>query len=155
MNIRRILLISSILLMAMAVLSISIQAAEVEKYYIVPVRNLKLNSNERVVGFQANFTQAEISSLPEAPHGWGIHILNNASSNTSISGAVEVGACALDADFFNEFLIIRKSSELARFNPPPFDIQAKIYTTVDFEKTKEYVLKKDDLILKEVKRPCK
>lgn len=114
----------------------------------VSIKHLLLEKSERIVGFEVKITSGEISSLPRVPSGWDIIVNNDPSSNTKIRGGIIVGAVSFDdISFFKDFIIIERADR----KEPVFNIEVEIVTTIDFEKEKRYLLRKDDLLLKKIK----
>jgi hypothetical protein len=108
------------------------------------IKNIQLDANERIVGFELKVISGGIRSIGHTPMGWSIQIDNDASWNTVMKGNVEVGSAALDAAFFKDFVMIEKAPQ----TEPPFNIEMILITTTDFKKEKRYSLKENDLLLR-------
>jgi hypothetical protein len=81
-----------------------------------------LKKNERVLSFKVTVSAGRIVSLREMPIGWDIHVDNDASWDTNISGNATVGAAALEGNFFKDFLVIEKAESPLG----PFAIESEI-----------------------------
>jgi hypothetical protein len=113
----------------------------------VSITKLPFNGHERVVGFEVKLTSAGVHALPQIPMGWGIYVDNDASWNTTIRGLVGVGAAALYAESFKDFVII----ERAPHKEPEFKVEIEIATTADFVKERRHIIRMEELILRKVK----
>lgn len=112
--------------------------------WTVSIRHLPLAAKERVVGFQANVTAGRIVSVPSVPIGWDVRIENDPSWKTRITGSVIVGAAALGAEFFTEFLVLEKYE----FMDLRFGVEATIVVTEDFTIERRIHVRMKDLVLR-------
>ncbi len=109
----------------------------------VSIRSLPLGKGDRIVGFSLKMTAAAIASLPSLPIGWRIEVDNDPSWNTTISGSIVVGAAALDADFFQDFLVIEKHE----LRGTRFAIDGIVEVTKDFDKERKVRLSARDFLV--------
>jgi hypothetical protein len=116
-------------------------AAEMLSLSLAPPGLVK---GERIVGFQVTVVGGRIASLPAIPAGWNITIKNDPSWRTTISGAIIIGAAALDTDSFHDFMVIEKYEA----EDIKFDLTAEIEATKDFETNRRMPLKAKDLHLR-------
>jgi hypothetical protein len=94
----------------------------------VSIPSLHLASKERVVGFELHITSGRIAQLLNTPIGWRLYIDNDPSWDTTVKGSLIVGAAALDAKFFEHFLVVEKDESLGI----PFDITGEVIVSKDF-----------------------
>src|SRR5258708_7055371 len=94
----------------------------------VSIPSLRSSAKERIVRFEIHVQSGRIARIEDLPIGWEICINNDASWNTVMKGSCSVGAAALSADFFKNFLTIHKYSPLQL----PFEVQGEIVVTEDF-----------------------
>ena len=111
--------------------------------------NPSIIGHERVLAFQVDIKSGGINSIKHVPIGWGLNIDNSASWNTNLSGNIEVGSAALDAEFFNKFLSIEKGPN--KKEELIVHITIKTTTNGNFDKEKNIVLTKKDFILTKIK----
>lgn len=70
---------------------------------------LALNTGgERIVAFDLKASDGSVKSLLSIPRGWFLSITNDASGATEVRGNAQVGAAALDADYFTRFVGIQR-----------------------------------------------
>jgi hypothetical protein len=115
-----------------------------DQRYTLTFPNLRTVPGERVVGFSVNVDSGRIASVPEVPIGWSIAINNDASWNTKLTATVEVGAAALDAGFFRDFVVIEKSS----LGGGPFAVRCEVVVTKDFKSERHIQIERNDLALR-------
>jgi hypothetical protein len=94
----------------------------------IPV--LHLAGKERITGFEIHIRSGMIARLPKVPYGWSISIDNDPSWNTTIRGAIAVGAAAVDPDFFRNFLVVEVDKDF--LDEKPFELQGLIFVTGDY-----------------------
>lgn len=113
----------------------------------VSIKNLSTIQNERVLAFKITIKSAGVHSLPVIPIGWGIAIDNDPSWNTSVSGNISVGAAALNANFFKDFIVLEKGPD-----ETPIEVTIEMTTrtnrNIDNEKTVTFTTK--DLLFKKM-----
>ena len=137
-----------IMISAVLILSLPIRALSAQ-IWSISIKNIQLDRDERIVGFELKVTSGGICSLKSIPMGWNIQIDNDASWNTNMKGEIEVGSAALNQDFFKDFAVIKKAPQ----EDPPFDVEMVLITTRDFEKEKRYSLKKEKFIFRSLSGP--
>ena len=98
------------------------------KLILVSVSAPRLAAGERVVGFDFQVQSGRIARVSNLPIGWNISVDNDPSWNTKIDASIIVGAAALDASFFHNFLTIEKEESLGI----PFEVQGEIIVSKDF-----------------------
>jgi len=110
----------------------------------VSIPDVQVNSKERVVGFEIHIASGRIAALPDIPIGWNVSIDNNPSWKTKIAASSTVGAAAVDAGFFRDFLIVEKheSPDL------PFHVSGEIVVTEDFTTERHIEIAMKDFELK-------
>jgi hypothetical protein len=97
----------------------------------VSIPALHIAAGERVVGFDFQVTSGRIVQVPNMPIGWNISVNNDPSWNTKMDASIIVAAAAVDASFFNHFLLIEKEAT----PDSPFQIKGELLVSKDFSKT--------------------
>jgi hypothetical protein len=115
----------------------------------VSIPHLRLNTEERVVGFEVLIKSGRVTSIPNTPIGWYLTIDNDASWNTSVKANVSVGAASLDARFFRKFVVVEKNESLGS----PFSIQCDVIVTKDFQAQRHIQIGIGELVLKRIPAP--
>lgn len=115
----------------------------------VSIPSLHVTRRERVVGFEIHVTSGRVARLSDVPIGWNVSIDNDASWNAVAKGSLTVGAAALDANFFRNFMVIEKNESLGI----PFDVRGEVVVTEDFATERRIKITLNDLAL--VKLPRK
>jgi hypothetical protein len=119
-----------------------------DQRYTLTVPNLRLEPGERVVGFSVEVDSGRIVSAPNAPIGWNLTIDNDPSWRTNLTATVIVGAAALDARFFNNFVVIEKSS----LGGVPFTVRCEVDVTKDWQSVRHIQVEQGDLVLRRLAR---
>ena len=104
---------------------------------------LPISSGERMVGFEFHVKSGRIAAVPGIPAGWDVHIENNPTWNAVIRASSMVGAAAVDASFFKNFIVIEKNESLGL----PFDVSGEIVVTRDFVKERRIHVSMKDATL--------
>ncbi len=116
------------------------------KSFSVDLSNLMLTPGERIVGFDIKVVSGYVSAIT-APPGWQIHVDNQPSEYTEVSGSVFVGAAALNYDNLNEMVTVTQIS-----NPgQTFQLTGNIIVTKDFEHTRTLTLIPGNISLRPTK----
>jgi hypothetical protein len=108
--------------------AVAVRGAATGKTVAVSILRFPIAPGERVVGFEFRLTSARIAAVPHVPSGWDVHVENNPSWNTGIKASALVGAAALDAAYFRNFLQVEKNESLEL----PFKMTGEIVVTRDF-----------------------
>ena len=114
--------------------------SEENQVLMLSIPRLSLEPGERVSRFEMRLKAAAIHGITPIPVGWTISIDNDASWNTSIAGSIQVGAAALDAAFFRNFLTVRKNE----FGDVTFSVSGEISVTRDFVNERSISLVNED-----------
>ncbi len=114
-----------------------------DQRYSITIPNLRLAPGERVVGFSVEVDSGRIVSAPNAPIGWNLTIDNEPSWRTNLTATVIVGAAALDARFFQNFVVIEKSS----LGGVPFAVRCEVDVTKDWQSVRRIQVNRGDLVL--------
>jgi hypothetical protein len=122
---------------------ISFVYASSSETYSLSIKDTIIKNGERIIGFELKIDSGNVSSFTRVPIGWSIYIDNDPSSHSKVKGDIAVGACAVDKDFFKDFIVIEKGPD----KNEPLKVEMEIITTTDFEKEKSYFLKANNLIL--------
>lgn len=109
----------------------------------ISISNLRLNSRERVVGFEFHIKSGRVAAVQGIPAGWDVRVENNPSWNAVVRGSSLVGAAAVDASFFKNFIVIEKNESLGL----PFDVSGDIVVTRDFVKERRIHVSMKDATL--------
>jgi|SRR6185437_2830077 len=104
---------------------------------------LEIASGERVVGFEFHVKSGRIAAVPSIPAGWNVHVENNPSWNAVITASSMVGAAAVDASFFKNFIVIEKNKSLGL----SFDVSGDVVVTRDFVKERRIHVSMKDATL--------
>lgn len=115
-----------------------------DQRYTLTIPNLRLHPGERVVGFSVEVDSGRIVSAPNAPIGWNLTIDNDPSWRTNLTATVIVGAAALDARFFQDFVVIEKSS----LGGMPFAVRCDVDVTKDWQSVRHIEVVQKDLVLR-------
>ena len=138
--------IKHLALMAVAI-AVAIGTARSEppvaRNLVLSLSRLEMASGERVVGFEFHVKSGRITALPEIPVGWDVHVENNPSWNAVIRGSSLVGAAAVDASFFKNFIVIEKNESLNL----PFNVSGDIVVARDFVKERRIRISMKDATL--------
>ena len=102
--------------------------APVKKTASLSLSRLHIAAGERVVGFEFKIKSGRIAAVPDIPVGWDVRVENNPSWNAVVRASSLVGAAAMEAGFFKNFLVIEKNDSLGL----PFDLSGDIVVTRDF-----------------------
>lgn len=119
-----------------------------EQRYELTIPNLRLEPGERVVGFSVEVDSGRIASAPDVPIGWNLTIDNEPSWTTKLTATVIVGAAALDARFFRDFVVIEKSS----LGGAPFAVRCEVDVTKDWQSARHIQVSRADLVLRRTGR---
>lgn len=108
-----------------------------------------LEANERIVGLEIVVTHGSVKALDNIPVDWSVDLKVDPPWQSKVVGSTHHGVGALvDASQLDSFLVIRPWYDA----DSSFDVEATLYTTSDFERTKTRSLKKNDLIWRPSKR---
>lgn len=113
--------------------------------FLVSIPTLKLNSNERIVGFEIHVQSGMTVQLPKVPKGWRLSVDNDPSWNTNMKGSLAVGAAALDADFFLNLLVIEGETEATPDRP--LNLSGEVIVTSDYVSERRIKLGTKDFVL--------
>ena len=95
---------------------------------LVSIPALRMDADERIVGFHIEVRSGSIARFPDTPIGWNIAVDNDPSWNTKIEGSTIVAAAAVGIDFFRDFIVVEKEGKA----PNPFDVKGDIVVSKDF-----------------------
>ena len=113
----------------------------------VSIPALHTSGNERITGFEIHIQSGMIVRMPKVPKGWGISVDNDPSWNTAIKGSIDVGAAAVDPDFFRDFLVVEVEKD--GIMNLPFALKGEVFVTEDFEHERRIKLAMKDFATKE------
>jgi hypothetical protein len=128
-----------------AVVMFAVNASSQGQRLLVSIPALKLEANERIIGIDFHVHSGMITQLPKVARGWSTSVDNDPSWNTRISGSLAVGAAALDADFFRDFMGIEVESDAPADHP--FSLSGEIIVTSDFATERRIKLVMKDFAL--------
>jgi len=98
-----------IIVITLVLLSFSVLASSADLLSLsIPAASLSLSDRERVGGFEVDITGGQIVSFPNVPRGWSLSIDNEPKDTARIGGNAIVGSAFLKANFFEDFLTIKK-----------------------------------------------
>ncbi len=103
-------------------------SAEERDLLTVTLAHLPAQAGERIVAFEITVAAGGIYQLDHLPMGWNFVVDNDPSWRTTVKGSIEVGAAAVDSDYFRAFMIIRRF-EYANLK---FELQGRVLVTKDF-----------------------
>jgi len=121
------------------------EAKKNEELLVLSFPKVPLNENERIVGLEITITHGSVRAINNIPEDWSIDLKTDPQWQPKVSGGPHHGAGALtDMSQIDSFLIIRPWREKGY----ELNIVAKVFTTIDFEKTTTRSFRMDKLILK-------
>jgi hypothetical protein len=94
----------------------------------ISLPHLRAQPGERVIAFEVSISAGGIYTMNHLPMGWNIVIDNDPSWRTTVKGSIEVGAAAVDADYFHAFMAVRRF-EYANLT---FRLDGRVLVTRDF-----------------------
>jgi hypothetical protein len=104
----------------------------------------RLNTTgDRVVAFDLKAGDCFIRSIPDVPQGWFLAITNDASGTVEISGNIQVGAAALNADYFTRFVGLQRQTP----ETPISHLALEVVVTKDFMTERHIFVRPGDLTL--------
>lgn len=90
----------------------------------ISIKNLRLNKSEKIVSFKLALRGAWIYSLKSTPKEWGLTVANHTKEagrcDSSVFGNTIVGAGALDASYFRDFVSVKSQDNNS--NRKPFTV---------------------------------
>jgi hypothetical protein len=143
--IRRTRFSALVVAVAITVLYTSVASSPQKQSLSISMRALPISTGERVVGFDFDVTSGRIAQIQNAPIGWNISVDNDPSWNTRIEGSIIVVAAAVDASFFEDFLVVEKDESLGN----PFGIQGEVIVSKDFSNVRRIRIEQKDFTIKE------
>jgi hypothetical protein len=116
-----------------------------EELLVLSFPKVSLQENERIVGLEITITHGSVKAINNIPEDWSVDLKTDPQWQPKVSGAPHHGAGALnDLSEVDSLLVIRPWREKGY----ELDIVAKVFTTIDFEKTRTRSFRMDELILK-------
>lgn len=146
-----------ILLIASAVIVPVMAQAFASDLCEVSLSGIKLESKERIAGFNIKIKSGVIVSLPSVPVGWSISIDNDPSGITNIEGNAIVGSAFLDKNdkVCDSLLVVEKLSGNLASQDVPFDIKADVHIyNMNDEKVRTISVGKDTLGKRKTLKKC-
>lgn len=108
-----------------------------------------LEKGERVVELEITVLYGSVLAINGIPEDWSIDLTVDPQWRAIVSGVANHGVAALeDVSTLQSFLVIRPWRDVEEENKVKFNVEAKLYTTFDFEHVKTRPLQMADLILK-------
>jgi hypothetical protein len=90
-------------------------------------------------------TSGRIAQITDMPIGWNVSVDNDPSWNAKIHASVLVAAAALDASYFEDFVVIEKEANAEN----PFELKGKILVSTDFSKVRDIQVGMKDFTVQE------
>jgi hypothetical protein len=119
-------------------------AAPASTLWLVSAERAGLRPGERIVGFELTVTAGRIAALPTIPVGWSVAVENYPTWRTQVTGAILIGAAALDPGDLKDFVLVETyDSEGGRF-----DVTLILRVTADFQRERRVHLPRDFLGLR-------
>jgi hypothetical protein len=125
-------------------LALAATAASASTLWLVSAERAALRPGERIVGFELTVTSGRIAALPAIPVGWSVAVENHPTWRTQVTGAILIGAAALDPGDLRDFVVVEAyDSEGGRF-----DVTLILTVTADFRDERRIHLSRDLLGLR-------
>ncbi|MFA6212376.1 MAG: hypothetical protein WCT03_22280 [Candidatus Obscuribacterales bacterium] len=87
----------------------------------ISIKNLRLNKSEKIVSFKLALRGAWIYSIKSTPKEWGLTVANHTKEagrcDSSVFGNTIVGAGALDASYFRDFVLVKSQEFNSKRKP--------------------------------------
>jgi hypothetical protein len=115
------------------------------QFVSVSLPAVHIGAGERVVGFDFEVTSGRIAQITDMPIGWNVSVDNDPSWNAKIHASVLVAAAALDASYFEDFVVIEKEANAEN----PFELKGKILVSTDFSKVRDIQVGMKDFTVQE------
>ena len=107
-----------------------------------------LEKGERIVELEITVLYGSVLAMNNIPEDWSIELTTDPQWRAIVSGSTNHGVGALDdVSNLQSFLVIRPWRDVEKENKVKFNVEAKLYTTFDFERWETRSLKMADLIL--------
>ena len=115
-----------------------------DELFMLSFPTIPLKDNERIVGLEVTITHGSVKSINNIPEDWSIDLKADPQWQPKVTGVAHHGAGALtETSQLQSFLTIRPwTGKWFVLN-----VEAKLFTTTDFEKTKTLSFKMTDLRL--------
>ena len=105
-----------------------------------------LEQEERIIGFEITITSGSVRSINNIPGGWSVRLDNELSWKPVLSGKIHHGVEALtESRELHSLAVI--DTDPSGEAVPPFHVEAKLFTTVNFRSTITRSFPMSDLLL--------
>lgn len=116
-----------------------------EELLVLSFPKVSLQEKERIVGLEITITHGSVKAIDNIPEDWSIDLKTDPQWQPKVSAGPHHGAGAFnDLSEIDTFLVIRPWREKGY----KFNIGAKVFTTLDFEKTTTQTFRMEELVLK-------
>ena len=105
------------------------------KKIVVAFPDFPLRNGERIVSFSVTVTTGQVHAIANIPPDWSVHLNADISWKPVVSGGCHHGAGALTAMRTIPSLTVEPHAQQFK-TQPPFNMEATVDTTVDFEAVK-------------------
>jgi hypothetical protein len=108
--------------------SATLASSEERNLLTVTLAHLPAQAGERIVAIEVSIAAGGVYRLDHLPMGWNFVVDNDPSWQTTVKGNIEIGAAAVDSDYFRAFMIVRRFE----YSNLKFELRGRVLVTKDF-----------------------